>query len=193
MGIIVALITVCCSVDRLHEFLIVSRPLPRVDAIVLLAGAYRERAPEAARLFQEGIAPRIILTNDGVFSGWSQQQQRNLYEIEWASELLVSLGVPPQAIVQLPFLKSGTFYDAVALRGYCRQNGIHSILLVTSDYHTRRAYRTFRRVFRNDGMTIGITPVLSASRGWFPDHRRIFREVATELVKGVYYFVRFGI
>jgi uncharacterized SAM-binding protein YcdF (DUF218 family) len=171
--------------------LVVSKPLKKADAIVLMAGSFRERAPEAARLFQEGVAPRIILTNDGVFSSWSQRDQRNLYEIEWATELLTFLEIPRNSIVQLPFLRSGTYYDAVALRTYCRQNNIHAILLVTSDYHTRRALWTFRRIFINEQITIGIIPVISASQGWFTDFRQICREVVTELVKSVYYFIRY--
>jgi uncharacterized SAM-binding protein YcdF (DUF218 family) len=178
---------------QIYSACIVSEPLGQADAILLLAGEYRERAPEAARLFHEGRAPRIVLTNDGVFSSWSQRYQRNLYEVEWATELLVTLGVPRQAIVQLPFIGSGTIYDALAVREYARETGGRSLVIVTSDYHTRRALWTFRQVFCGEPVTIGIVPVASGTDGWFRDRWRMCREVTTEVVKSVYYFVKFEV
>jgi uncharacterized SAM-binding protein YcdF (DUF218 family) len=186
--VLAAVVGVWFISGRIHSALVVSMPLPQADAIILLAGAYPERAPTAARLFREGIAPRIILTNDGVFSSWSQQYQRNLYNIEWATELLVTRGVPRQAIVHLPYIGSGTIYDAAAVRTYCRRNGIGTLLLVTSDYHSRRALWTFRYLFRQDAVTIGIVPVPTS-----PGGLRAVQEVVTEMAKGAYYWLRYGI
>jgi uncharacterized SAM-binding protein YcdF (DUF218 family) len=172
---------------------VVHVPLLRTDAIVLLAGAFRERAPGAARLYREGTAPLVILTNDGIFSSWSQKHQRNLYNIEWATELLVAQGVPRSAIVHLPFHGSGTIYDALATREYVQKNRLGSLLLVTSDYHTRRALWTFRRVFGREPVTIGIVPVDSPKHVWFRDLGRMSWELLSEFVKSAYYFIRFDV
>lgn len=177
--------------DLIRNLCVVHAPLSRADSIVLLAGDFRERAPVAARLYREGTAPLVILTNDGIFSSWSQKYQRNLYNNEWAMELLVELGVPRSAIVHLPFLRSGTIYDGLATREYVHKNGLRRLLLVTSDYHTRRALWTFRKVFCRDPVLIGIVPVASGTHGWLGDHWRMCREIVTEAVKSAYYFVRF--
>src|SRR5436190_24255048 len=68
------------------KLLIVAAPLDHADAIVVLSGSavIRERAELAARLFQEGRAPKIILTNDNQQSSWSRSQQRNPYYYERA-------------------------------------------------------------------------------------------------------------
>jgi uncharacterized SAM-binding protein YcdF (DUF218 family) len=164
----------------------VSMPLVNADAIVLLAGSYEDRAPFAASIFLAGKTNKIILANDGVRSGWSRAHQRNLYAIERSEELLVKLGVPRQSIISLPFRKSGTVYDALAVREYVSKHDIRSILLVTSDYHSRRTLWIFQRVLRQLPVTIGIETAPSyLALAYFP-------KILLEYFKSVYYLIRFG-
>jgi uncharacterized SAM-binding protein YcdF (DUF218 family) len=167
-----------------RSFLTVSRPLKKADAIVLLAGSYEERAPHAAALFSAGSADSIILTNDGVRRGWSRKHQRNLYSFERSTEELVQRGVPRQAIIVLPFYKSGTIYDALAVREYVSSHNIGSILLVTSNYHTRRSLWIFRRVLQQLPVTIAIEPTRSTAS--------MIPGIAVEYVKLAYSLIRFG-
>ena len=55
--------------------------MPAADAIVVLSGSstYVERAAWAAQLYREGRAPVIVLTNDGLISGWDHREDRNPY------------------------------------------------------------------------------------------------------------------
>ncbi|MBC8018235.1 MAG: YdcF family protein [Verrucomicrobia bacterium] len=160
-------------------------PLARSAAIVLLAGSSEERSPTAASLYRAGYAPRIILTNDGVRKGWSREHQRNLYAIERTEIELVKLGVPRQAIVRLPFGKSGTVYDALAVKDYAAGERPAGIILVTSDYHARRALWVFQRVLRGLPLSISIVPARS--------HRPLLASIPLESIKLVYYLVRFGL
>lgn len=167
-----------------RSVLSVTRQLRDAEAIVLLAGNYEERAPSAAAMFLAGKGRSIILANDGVRRGWSREHQRNLYSIERSEKELVRCGVPLQAIIRLPFLKSGTVYDALAVRKYVDKHNIHSILLVTSDYHTSRTLWIFQRVFKQLPVTIGIEPTPSSSS--------YISSVASEYIKFAYYLIRFG-
>jgi uncharacterized SAM-binding protein YcdF (DUF218 family) len=160
-------------------------PPTRADAIVVLAGSYQERIPAAAKLFQGGHAPVIILTNDGVRGGWSRKYQRTLYQIERAEELLVKSGVPRKWIIQLPFYGSGTVYDALAAERYAQVHGLGKLLLVTSDYHARRAMWTFRHVLRDRPLVISVFSVSSGGS--------VVKETAMESVKLLYYRIWFGV
>ncbi len=157
----------------------------RADAIVVLAGSYRERIPAAAALYTKGAAPLIILTNDGVRGGWSRKHQRNLYQVERAEELLVDAGVPRERIVKLPFHGSGTVYDALAVRRYARTHSMTKLLLVTSDFHVKRTLWTFRCVLRDRPLEISVNGVVSKGSGVFQD--------ALEWMKMLYYRLRFGL
>ena len=159
-------------------------PLTRSAAIVLLAGSSEERSPRAASLYRAGYAPRIILTNDGVRKGWSREHQRNLYAIERTEIELVKLGVPRQAIVRLPFGKSGTVYDALAVKDYAASERVAGIILVTSDYHTRRAFWIFQRVLQGLPIVVSTAPARS--------HGPLLANIPLESLKLVYYLVRFG-
>lgn len=129
------------------------KPPGKADAIYILAGDFRIRNPVAARLYHEGVAPRIIMYNDALFSSWSLEQNRNLYQVEWAEEDLVKRGVPRSALVRLPFAGNGTRYEALSLRRYLQSRKMNRIILITCDIHTRRALATFRSI-------IGASPEL---------------------------------
>src|ERR1043165_8391958 len=178
--------------------LIVSADLPHADAIVVLSGSstYVERTHTAADLFKQGRAPLVVLTDDNTRGGWSSAQQRNPYFVERAHEELVKQGVPPAQIRVAPGLASGTSEEAVVIKDYAVAQGLHSLLVVTSAYHSRRALRTLRKTFAATGTTVGM---VTAPTGWQTPapafwwlHLEGWRSVAGEWVKLIYYFVKFG-
>jgi uncharacterized SAM-binding protein YcdF (DUF218 family) len=158
IALIVLLPVAAWSAARL---LIVRTPVRQAEAIVMLSGSatYRERAAHAAKLYNEGRAPRVILTNDNLQSGWSQSEQRNPLYYERAIAELRAASVPADKIeVSLdPIL--GTYDEACVVRLYCEKHQIRSIVVVTSGYHSRRALWTFRHVFRDSGIDISMDPV----------------------------------
>lgn len=143
------------------RFLIVRTTPAHADAIVILSGSatFHERAQHAAQLYKEGRAAKVILTNDNLQSGWSQTQQRNPFYYERAKQELVLLGVPEQNIDVLMDPILGTYDEACVIRLYCENHNIHSVVVVTSGYHSRRALWTFRRVFSGSDMEVGMDPV----------------------------------
>ncbi len=180
----------------LAEILIVEKPLKRADAILVLAGstAYGERALRAAEIYKQGTAPRVLLTDDGEASGWSRAEQRNPLFVELARKNLIEQGVPAENIEILEPRTSGTIYEAQLLRQIAREKNYKSILLVTSAYHTRRALRTFEKIFGEDGIEteIGIEPAATGGQTptpflWWLSGRG-WQAVAGEYVKGAYYW-----
>jgi uncharacterized SAM-binding protein YcdF (DUF218 family) len=129
----------------LAERLIVQRPFEKADAIVVLGGSatYIERTRKAAELFKAGVSDRLILTNDGLQSGWSQPDRQNLYFIERARRELVAQGVPPENIEELPQIVSGTKDEALLVGQEAPKRGWRRVLIVTSAYHSRRALWLF--------------------------------------------------
>lgn len=180
-----ALLVFCVAGMGYRRFLTVNKTMVHADAIAVLGGEHRAKLPAVAACYREGYAPRILLADDGVFSAWSDKHNRNLYQVEWAEEELVALGVPRQAITRLPFEKSGTYYDILAVKRYVLRNGIKRIILITTDYHTRRTYWTARWLLRSCDVAIGIFPVPSWSLS--P------RDLAREYLKFFLYPIRYGL
>ena len=68
---------------------------------------------------------------------------------------------------------------------------LHSALLVTDAFHSRRASLLFRSVFAHHGLTLRSTPVpdlLDLAHWW--THPLAARRVAEEWTKFVYYLVQ---
>ncbi len=145
----------------LAEILIVEKPLEKADAILVLGGSYTyvERTQKAAELFKKGVAPRIFLTDDGEQSGWSNVEKRNPPFVELARNSLIAAGVPPENIEILEPAVTGTIYEARILLEKAKSANLRSVLIVTSAYHTRRAFSTFQRIFaeNNQPTALGIT------------------------------------
>lgn len=177
--------------------LIVNVRLERADALVVLSGSstYIERARWAAMIFKQGRAPRIILTNDELQSGYSLAQDRNPFFVELAVEELRRAGVPADKIQVIPTPAGNTHDEATLLRDYSMQQDLRALLIVTSPYHTRRALRTFERAFRGSSTRIGVEsppPGLqspSPARWWL--HPLGWKLVPGEYFKLIYYAWRY--
>jgi uncharacterized SAM-binding protein YcdF (DUF218 family) len=116
----------------------------KADAAVVLAGGYwGKRILFAADLVKQGYVPRVLVSGPPGFYGVNESEAA----IAWA----VKQGDPAVWFVAVPHEATSTRTEAQALLGYVRQHDIHSILLVTSNYHTARAGRIFRKTEREMG------------------------------------------
>ena len=179
------------------RYLIKEAPLDKADVIVVLSGSatFKERTREAARLFFAGRARRILITNDNEQGPWSSSDQRNLFFYERSLEQLRNAGVPSESIEVLMQPVTSTYDETEVVRNYAQQHGLHSILIVTSAYHSRRALWVFTRVFRDTGIQIGLDAVPPGQQSPSPAtwwlRLRGWQQVPTEYVKMVYYLIRY--
>ncbi len=179
------------------HLLIVKSDLASADAIVVMSGSatYRERADWAAKLYREGRAPIVILTNDSLKSGWDKKEERNPYFYELAARELQRLGVPESKIQVVSDIALGTYEESVGVRDYAGAHQLKRLLVVTSAYHTRRTLWSLRHACEGSGIEIGIdspppgwqTP--APSRWWW--RRWGWKVVAGEYVKLIYYWMRY--
>jgi uncharacterized SAM-binding protein YcdF (DUF218 family) len=146
------------------RFLAHADPLQTADAIFVLAGTRVERPLEAADLFREGYAPRIVLTR-----GASEQQAIRTAEgrgaivpgdADLTVALLRSLGVPSEAVLVAPALHDSTADEARTLRTLAGSEGWTRVIVVSSTYHLRRAAIAMRRAVRGTGVEV----IMRASR-----------------------------
>jgi uncharacterized SAM-binding protein YcdF (DUF218 family) len=196
----VLLIAVVCAVVwpllawAAAQLLIVKSELAAADALVVLSGSstYLERADWAAKLYREGRAPVVILTDDKLISGWNRTEDRNPYFYELAAKELEKRGVPAERIRVVAEPALGTYYESLNVREYAISHKLERLLIVTSAYHSRRALWSMRRACQGAGIEIGVdgpapgwqTP--SAWTWWL--HRWGWRVVAGEYAKMIYYW-----
>lgn len=173
--------------------LIVKSELSQADAIVVLSGpgTYVERTDWAARLYHERRAPLIVVSNEGLLSGWSASDDRNLYFHELAARRLEQRGVPVTDLRVVSDIGAGTYQESTRVCDYASAEKLNRILIVTSAYHSRRALWSIQRACQDKPIQIGME---SPSPGWQTPapaswwlHKSGWRFVAGEYVKMMYY------
>jgi uncharacterized SAM-binding protein YcdF (DUF218 family) len=197
--LIAVLLIVCAPLFAFAaaRFLIVRADVQSPDAIIVLSGSstYLERASWAAKLYREGRAPLVVLTNDGVFSGWDNREDRNPLFYELSMRRMQQEGVPSTHIQVAPGQAGGTYDESLLVREFAAEHRLNRLLIVTSGYHSRRALWSIRRACEGSGIEVGID---SAPPGWqtpspwvWWSKRRGWKLVAGEYVKMIYYWAKY--
>jgi len=123
------------------ESWVVDEPAEHADALLLLGddNFYADRATRAAELFRKGVAPAIVA------SGRRIRPSAGIAELE--EHDLIERGVPRERIVRFPHDTDSTIEEAAALAQFCADRHFRSVIVVTSNYHTRRARYLFEKEF----------------------------------------------
>ncbi len=135
------------------EFWVVDEPPETSDVIVVLSGDNydAERATRAASLYKSGMAPKVLATGRALrsYATTTDLMKRDLVEH----------GVPEAAIVTFTHRADDTRDEAIAVSQFIEQHGWKKIILVTSNYHTRRAQYIYQHTLpASDQVTMVAAP-----------------------------------
>lgn len=122
-------------------FWIVSNPPENCDAIVILSddNFTADRAARAAELYHAGWAPRVV------GSGRRLRPYASIAQLE-AKDLEIR-GVPAKAVVPFSHDAPDTLEELKGIRDFLAQHGWKHVMIVTSNYHTRRTRYLARHIF----------------------------------------------
>ncbi len=123
------------------ESWVIEDTLDKADALIVLSddNFYADRATRAAELFREGKAPLVVASGRRLrpSAGISELMQHDLVE----------RGVPKDKILRFPLDGDSTGEEAQALAKLAKTKKWRRAIVVTSNYHTRRARYIFRQIF----------------------------------------------
>ncbi|MGB9434925.1 MAG: YdcF family protein [Candidatus Acidiferrum sp.] len=125
----------------LAESWVVDEPAAHADAIVVLGddNFYADRATHAAELYRQGVAPEVVASG------------RRLRPAASVSELiehdLIERGVPREKIVRFTHDDDNTIEEAEAVAKLAKDHHWNILVIVTSNYHTRRVRFIYGKVF----------------------------------------------
>jgi uncharacterized SAM-binding protein YcdF (DUF218 family) len=118
------------------RFLVVDQP-QKSDAIVVLAGETNMRPVRALELLHQGFAPHVFLDAETRDRIYDQQL------VEIAQRYANGLGEENRVTV-CPIAGFSTIAEADDAARCLQAIGAHRVLIVTSEFHTRRALLIFR-------------------------------------------------
>jgi uncharacterized SAM-binding protein YcdF (DUF218 family) len=183
---------------ELGHFMAREDPLQKADAIFVFAGRYVERPLEAADLYQDGYAPRIVITRstaDQQIFGLKPRQIRVPSEYDLTTDMLQQLGIPAAALVTPTFIHDNTAEEARTLRELALLRGWRRVIVVSSKYHLRRITVAVRNQLRGTAVEVlarGSRYDQSMPDRWWT-RRSDVRQLATEVPKLIAYTLGVGL
>jgi len=123
------------------ESWIIEDTLDKADALIVLGddNFYADRVTRAAQLFREGKAALVVASG--------RRLRPNAGIAEFMEHDLVERGVPRDKIIRFSHDADSTLEEAQSLVRIVRERKWHSVIVVTSNFHTRRARYIFLHVF----------------------------------------------
>lgn len=116
----------------------------KADMAVVLGGDYYgNRILKAAELVKAGYVRAALVSGPAEFYGF--------YESDLAIPFAVHHGYPADMFIPFPNRALSTREEAPLILGELRKRGVHSFLLITSDFHTARAARVFEAALKKTG------------------------------------------
>lgn len=179
--VFVALVAVAFQQKIPHKalgiYLSPSDKLTSADAIVVVSGS-GDRLPHAVELYKQGFAPALIL------SGAAREGDiSNALAMQIAA---TQSGVPEKAII-LEERATNTYENAIYTKEIIVNKNFRNVILVSSPYHQRRAYETFKAVLKGKNIRLQNSPssptYWSAKHWWDSDiEKELTRSEITKIV-----------
>jgi uncharacterized SAM-binding protein YcdF (DUF218 family) len=166
------------------DLLIYAEPPVKADAIVVLAGNAPDRLLYAETLRNQGYADLVVVSDEpvhthGLETTWSRLHAAGISAPELPDSSLIVLTDPPP---------ESTIDEARRDADILSQRGLHSALLVTDAFHSRRAWLLFRAAFAHKGLSVRSVPasdLLDLAHWWA--HPLTARRVLEEWTKLAWY------
>ncbi len=185
--IIMIWVTAPLWLAQLGAFLKIPNNPIKADAIVVLGGDGPERLLHAADLYKKNFSSNIWITGN-----MPLPLVPSLFERELARDFLIKNNIPSNSITLLN--STSTWEDSIAVAKEAKKNNIKSILLVTSWYHSRRAFNAFERNVAKKEIALGFSapdhPTFTPQNWWKTEYG--LTKVVEEYIKTIRYLLKYG-
>lgn len=188
MGFLILLLILVLGLLRAGYFLSSPAGPPlKADVILALGGDNGDRITMAAKLYSQGLAPRIMLT--GLENGLGQTRPDYL---NWRVQFLFAQQVPKGAIIIEPDAVN-SWEEAINTLSLLKQHKWQRVLVVSDPPHMRRLSWVWGKVFEGSGKEftlVSTTPIWWEPAHWWR-HEQSESFVLMEYIKLVYYMLKY--
>lgn len=166
--------------SALGTFLVVDDASVRADAAVVLAGGVDvyPRITHAARLYGQGRVSHVVVNGDRKNAAYREMELRGFRPpCPWDAEERAMLrlhGVPDEDVISISAPDAyDTVSEAAAVIPALRARGWKSIVVTTSDFHTRRARAIWQALAPDLQPRVAAAPGEFQPQAWWRDGRQI--------------------
>ncbi len=156
------------------HFFSVQNATKGADAIICLSGGRTSRTPETLRLWNQGYAPRLFVTAEKPKNGEFAKLELSHLQYAQAVSKRMEFDVNWSILPSLTGGATSTFDEAEDALAMGLKEGWKRIIIVTDEFHTRRALLAFDKVFNGSGIKVegagAANEVFDASNWWKTDY-----------------------
>ncbi len=182
VGILIGLLVAGCMclflfhASILHQFanfFQVGNASKGADAIVCLSGGKITRVPHCLRLWKEGYSGKLFVTNEKAKNADFADLETGNLEFAEAVAKRMNLQAKWGVLPSRDEAASSTFDEAADALAYAKNEKWKRIIIVTDEFHTRRALLAFKKVFKGSSIEVEVAgarnEVFNAKNWWKTD------------------------
>jgi uncharacterized SAM-binding protein YcdF (DUF218 family) len=169
---------------------IVSDALGPADAVAVFGGGIEDRPFAAARYYRDGLVKKIVISNVG--PGPAERLGVLDSYVAANRNVLLKLGVPEADIEIFGANLTNTRQEAVALHDWARAQDVHSIIVPTEPFGTRRLRWILNHEFNGDA-DLHVTEIPRSDMrrdNWWKTDAGII-SFQNEVLKYIYYRIQY--
>ncbi len=161
------------------------------DAIICLSGGKFTRVPESLRLWNQGFAPLLFVTDEKPRN--SNLKDLEMSNLKFANEVTKRMKFSAKWEL-LPSTTGGatsTFDEAQDTLIYAEKKGWEKVILVTDEFHTRRSMLAFTKVFEGSQIEVQIAGAPNETfdaMNWWKSDTGILAYFSESIKYPVYWF-----
>lgn len=172
------------------NFLIYEDDLKKVTYAFVLSGGPWDRGNEAVRIFEKGFADTLVCTGENIPHDF-KALGLDMLESEITEKNMLNKGVPKSQIL---LLKKGTSTreESEEILAFCKSRSVKSIIVLSTDFHTRRIKQVFKNKFEKEGIEVIVWAAPSSkydAQNWWKSEDGLIA-LNNEYIKQLYYLVK---
>ncbi len=160
----------------------------KVNLAFVLSGNSIDRGTEATKLYKQGFIKKLVCPGGNMHPLFEAMGFKFL-ESEVTKMAMVKMGVPDSVIEILPKGKS-TNDEAKLLIDYCKKHNTDTVMIVSSEFHTRRIKYALKGRFAKGNLTVIVIGApdhnVRAWNWWWTEDGLIM--INNEWIKLLYYY-----
>ena len=180
----------------LGNFLTYRTGIEPADYIVVLNGSSYDRVREAVDLYRNGYGKKILIPASFTPCGYDEIRDLGIKLLDFCEinvAVLRKYNIAEDDIKTTLDRSFGTREEAISVKNYLDGAETISLILVTSHFHSRRAYKIFKKVFHGRNIKIMCQPTkydhIDMNNWWKVGWQR--KWILFEYLKLAYYSIRY--
>jgi hypothetical protein len=172
------------------NFLIAEDDLkPSTYAFVLSGGPW-DRGNEAVNIFKRKFADTLVCTGENIPHDF-KALGLNMLESEITEKNMLNQDVPKSNIL---LIRKGTSTqeESEEILAFCKKRAVKQIIVISTDFHTRRIQQVFKKKFRHEGIEVIVRAAPGSSydaQQWWKSENGLIA-LNNEYIKQLYYLVK---